>query len=132
MFYLNVTLALYTFLTFPIIYLWLRFFMKRLKKIAERVSEKASLITAQLNEMINGIQILQIFNFKKKTEDDFNDLSLSFNRDKSKENLLHLSIGWNLIRLVGALVTAIIILYFGSLQMTVQDLLSLQVYICLQ
>jgi ATP-binding cassette, subfamily B, multidrug efflux pump len=118
MFYLNVTLALYTFLTFPIIYLWLRFFMKRLKKIAERVSEKASLITAQLNEMINGIQILQIFNFKKKTEDDFNDLSLSFNRDKSKENLLHLSIGWNLIRLVGALVTAIIILYFGSLQMT--------------
>ena len=119
MFYLNVTLALYTFITFPFIYIWLRFFMKRLKRIAERVSEKASLITAQLNEMINGIQILQIFNFKKKTEDDFNGLSLSFNSDKTKENLLHLSIGWNLIRLVGALVTAIIILYFGSLQMTV-------------
>jgi ATP-binding cassette subfamily B protein len=119
MFYLNVTLALYTFIAFPFIYVWLRFFMKRLKRIAERVSEKASLITAQLNEMINGIQILQIFNFKKKTEDDFNELSLSFNSDKTKENLLHLSIGWNLIRLVGALVTAIIILYFGSLQMTV-------------
>ena len=119
MFYLNVTLALYTFIAFPFIYIWLRFFMKRLKRIAERVSEKASLITAQLNEMINGIQILQIFNFKKKTEDDFNELSLSFNSDKTKENLLHLSIGWNLIRLVGALVTAIIILYFGSLQMTV-------------
>ena len=119
MFYLNVTLALYTFIAFPFIYVWLRFFMKRLKRIAERVSEKASLITAQLNEMINGIQILQIFNFKKKTEDDFNGLSLSFNADKTKENLLHLSIGWNLIRLVGALVTAIIILYFGSLQMTV-------------
>ena len=119
MFYLNVTLALYTFIAFPFIYIWLRFFMKRLKRIAERVSEKASLITAQLNEMINGIQILQIFNFKKKTEDDFNELSLSFNADKTKENLLHLSIGWNLIRLVGALVTAIIILYFGSLQMTV-------------
>lgn len=119
MFYLNVTLALYTFIAFPFIYVWLRFFMKRLKRIAERVSEKASLITAQLNEMINGIQILQIFNFKKKTEDDFNELSLSFNADKTKENLLHLSIGWNLIRLVGALVTAIIILYFGSLQMTV-------------
>ena len=119
MFYLNVTLALYTFIAFPFIYIWLRFFMKRLKRIAERVSEKASLITAQLNEMINGIQILQIFNFKKKTEDDFNGLSLSFNADKTKENLLHLSIGWNLIRLVGALVTAIIILYFGSLQMTV-------------
>ena len=118
MFYLNVTLALYTFIAFPFIYVWLRFFMKRLKRIAERVSEKASLITAQLNEMINGIQILQIFNFKKKTEDDFNGLSLSFNADKTKENLLHLSIGWNLIRLVGALVTAIIILYFGSLQMT--------------
>jgi ATP-binding cassette, subfamily B, multidrug efflux pump len=119
MFYLNVTLALYTFIAFPFIYVWLRFFMKRLKTIAERVSEKASLIAAQLNEIINGIQILQIFNFKKKTEDDFNDLSLSFNADKTKENLLHLSIGWNLIRLIGALVTAVIILYFGSLQMTV-------------
>jgi ATP-binding cassette subfamily B protein len=119
MFYLNASLALYTFIAFPFIYLWLRYFMKALNAIATRVSEKASLITAQLNEMINGIQILQIFNFKKKTEEEFDSLALSYNQDKQKEQILHLTIGWNMIRLLGALVTAIIIVFFGYRNLTV-------------
>ena len=40
-------------------------------------------------------------------------------KKKLKENFLHLSIGWNMIRLIGALVTAIIILYFGNGYLTV-------------
>ena len=74
----------------------------------------ASLITAQLNEIINGINILQIFNFRKQTEDKFNQLSSDFMKEKVSENLLHLSIGWNMIRLIGALVTAVIVFYFGN------------------
>jgi len=113
MFILDARLALMTFVAFPVIWLWLRFFIRKLKAIAERVNEKASLITARLNEIINGIQILQIFNFRKQTEAEFRELSESYVDDRIKENVLHLSIGWNLIRLLGASVTAFIIFYFG-------------------
>lgn len=119
MFYLDAKLALLTFIIFPVVYVWLRFFTKRLTKIAVKVNEQSSMLTAQLNEIINGINILQIFNFRKQTENRFNSLSNEFMQEKLKENFLHLSIGWNMIRLIGALVTAIIILYFGNGYLTV-------------
>ncbi|HAX02611.1 MAG: ABC transporter permease [Tenericutes bacterium GWC2_34_14] len=119
MFYLDARLALMTFLIFPVVYVWLKFFTKRLNKIAVKVNEQSSMITAQLNEIINGINILQIFNFRKQTEDRFNNLSNEFMQEKVKENILHLSIGWNMIRLIGALVTAIIVLYFGNGYLTI-------------
>jgi ATP-binding cassette subfamily B protein len=119
MFYLDYKLALLTFIAFPIIYFWLRFFVRRLNKIAVKVNEDNSLITAQLNEIINGISILQIFNFQKQTEETFQELSNEYRKEKLKETKLHLSIGWNLIRLVGALVTAVIVLYFGYGYLTI-------------
>lgn len=119
MFYLDAQLALWTFVVFPIVYIWLRFFMTQLNTIAVKVNEQSSMITAQLNEIINGINILQIFNYQQQTEDRFNKLSRDFMREKLKEQRLHLSIGWNMIRLVGALVTAVIVLYFGNGYLTV-------------
>ena len=113
MFYLNATLALFTFLFFPLVYVWMRFFVKRLNVTAEKVSENNSMITAQINEIINGISILQIFNFRSTTEDKFDQLSRGMQKEVLKEQHLHLSIGWNMIRLVGALVTALIVIYFG-------------------
>lgn len=114
MFYLDPKLALITFVAFPIIYIWLRYFVKKLNIIAVKVNEQNSMITAQLNEIINGISILQIFNFKQQTEQNFNQLSKEFVQEKLKETRLHLTIGWNMIRLIGALVTAAIVFYFGN------------------
>lgn len=119
MFYLDAKLALLTFIIFPVVYIWLKFFTKKLNKIAVKVNEQASMLTAQLNEIINGINILQIFNFRRQTEDRFNQLSNEFMGEKIKENILHLSIGWNMIRLIGALVTAVIVLYFGNGYLTI-------------
>lgn len=119
MFYLDATLALLTFIIFPVVYIWLKFFTKKLNKIAVKVNEQSSMLTAQLNEIINGINILQIFNFRKQTEEKFNTLSNEFMQERLKENILHLSIGWNMIRLIGALVTSVIVLYFGHGYLTV-------------
>ena len=119
MFYLNPTLALMTFLVFPFVYVWLRFFVKRLNKLAVKVNENSSMITAQLNEIINGISILQIFNFRKTIEDKFDRLSFDTQKEILKEQHLHLGIGWNMIRLVGALVTALIVIYFGYGYLTI-------------
>jgi ATP-binding cassette, subfamily B, multidrug efflux pump len=119
MFYLNAGLAWLTLLFFPLVYVWMRFFVKKLNKIAIKVSENSSMITAQLNEIINGISILQIFNFRKSIEKKFHDLSLTTQQEVLKEQHLHLSIGWNMIRLVGALVTALIIVFFGNGYLTI-------------
>lgn len=119
MFYLDPQLALWTFVVFPIVYIWLRFFMSQLTSIAIKVNEQSSLITAQLNEIINGINILQIFNYQEQTEERFNNLSRDFMKEKLKEQVLHLSIGWNMIRLAGALVTSVIVLYFGTSALTI-------------
>lgn len=113
MFYLDPKLALLTFVIFPFVYIWLRYFIKKLNKIAVKVNEQNSMITANLNEIINGISVLQIFNFEEQTSEKFNQLSEDFMQEKMKETILHLSIGWNMIRLIGQLVTAFIILYFG-------------------
>lgn len=119
MFYLDATLALFTFIVFPIVFIWLRIFIRRLNTIAVKVNEQNSMITAQLNEIINGINILQIFNYQDQTEEKFNELSNDFMQEKLKEQRLHLSIGWNMIRLLGALVTAFIVLYFGNGYLTI-------------
>ncbi len=119
MFYLDTSLALLTFIIFPVIYFWLKFFIKHLNAIAIKVSESASMITAKLNEIINGVNILQIFNYQQETENEFEVISNEFRREQLKEQKLHLSIGWNLIRLVGLLVTAFVIGYFGFQSITV-------------
>ena len=114
MFYLDKELALWTFILFPLVYFWIKLFIRNLNKIAEKVNEQGSLITAQLNEIINGIAILQIFNYEEETTKKFNTLTKSYMNEQLKENRLHLGLGWNLIRLLGALITAAIVLYFGN------------------
>ncbi|MDY0276907.1 MAG: ABC transporter ATP-binding protein [Acholeplasma sp.] len=119
MFYLDKNLALFSFIIFPLVYIWLKYFVKKLNTIAESVNEQGSLITAQLNEIINGVSILQIFNYEEETTSKFNLLSKKYMNEQLKESRLHLTIGWNMIRLIGSLVTAIIILYFGNGYLTV-------------
>lgn len=113
MFILNKKLALLTFIFYPIIYLWLRLFTKLLKKIATRVSELNSLIVAQLNEIINGINILQIFNYHKQTTRDFDKLNKEYRDEYIKEAKLHTTLGWNMISLLRGTITALVVFYFS-------------------
>ncbi len=113
MFILNKKLALLTFIFYPIIYLWLRLFTKLLKKIATKVSELNSLIVAQLNEIINGINILQIFNYHKQTTRDFDKLNQEYRDEYIKEAKLHTTLGWNMISLLRGTITALVVFYFS-------------------
>ncbi|HQC75043.1 MAG TPA: ABC transporter ATP-binding protein, partial [Bacilli bacterium] len=113
MFILDVKLALLTFIAYPFIYLWVRYFLKHLRRIAEKVNELRSLMTAKINEIINGINILQIFNFKKPTIKEFNQINKDFTNEQMQEVKLHLTAGWNLINIMRGLVTTFIVAYFG-------------------
>lgn len=119
MFILNPKLALLSFIIYPLAALWIFIYLKYLKKIAVKVNETRSLITAKINEIINGIQILQIFNFKKQTIDEFNVISKNYKDEQLKEVKLHVVGGWNLLNLVRGLVTTAIVLFFGLQKMNV-------------
>lgn len=119
MFILNPKLALLSFVIYPLAALWIFIYLKYLKKIAVKVNETRSLITAKINEIINGIQILQIFNFKKQTIDEFNVISKNYKDEQLKEVKLHVVGGWNLLNLVRGLVTTAIVLFFGLQKMNV-------------
>lgn len=113
MFYLDYRLALITFVLYPFVFIWIRYFLKHLRVLAEKVNELRSLLTAKINEIINGISILQIFNFKKHTVDEFNEINKSFQTEQMKEVKLSITTGWNMVGFFRGLVTTIIVAYFG-------------------
>ena len=113
MFYLDTKLALLTLIFYPFIFIWVKVFLKLLKKIAEKVNESNSLLTAKINEIINGINILQIFNFKKKTINEFNEINEEYRTEQLKATKLSLVGGWNMLNVLRGLITTFIIAYFG-------------------
>ena len=113
MFILDYKLAIFTFFIYPFIYLWIRFFLKKLKVVAETANESRSLLTAKINEVINGIQILQVFNFRKQTINEFNQINKEYMNSQLKDTKLNITLGWNMINVIKALITTLIVVYFG-------------------
>jgi len=123
MFILNPTLALITFIIYPLAYLWIRLFLKFLKKIAYEVNEKRRLLTGKINEIINGINILQIFNFKEQTVSEFNEISVVYKNEQLKEVKLHVIGGWNMMGMVRALITTLVVVFFGWRYFTIAEVI---------
>jgi len=71
MFYLSPTLAVGALFLVPIIIVWVKLFSTKINKIANDKTEKNSLMVGKINEIINGITVLKIFNSSKKTLNDF-------------------------------------------------------------
>ena len=113
MFYLDTKLALLTLLFYPFVFIWVKLFLKLLKKIAEKVNESSSLLTSKINEIINGINILQIFNFKDKTIKEFNEINEEYRTEQLKDAKVNLMGGWNMLNVLRGLITTFIIAYFG-------------------
>lgn len=113
MFYLDTKLALLTLLFYPLVFIWVKLFLKILKKIAEKVNESSSLLTSKINEIINGINILQIFNFKEKTIKEFNEINEEYRTEQLKDAKVSLCGGWNMLNVLRGLITTFIIAYFG-------------------
>ncbi len=121
MFVLDYKLALITFIAYPFIYFWIRIFLKRLKSIAVKVNESRSMLTAKINEVINGIQILQVFNFKKQTVSEFNQINEDYRKEQLKEVKLNTILGWNMINILRASITTLIVVYFGLQYTNIAD-----------
>ena len=117
MFKLDGTLAFISLMLIPIYVLWANFFTKKLNSYATKINEMSSLITAKLNENINGINIIKMFNYQKGALGSFSETNQEFMKESMKEVKLHLTLGWNMISMLKGLSTAAIIGYFGYRQL---------------
>lgn len=113
MFVLDAKLALLSFLAYPVIVLWIMLYLKRLKKISENFNETRSVLTAKTNEIINGIQILQAFNFKEGTLKDYNKYNDAYRKYELQDVKLSISVGWNMLHIIRGVITTVIVAYFG-------------------
>ncbi|WOO88607.1 ABC transporter ATP-binding protein [Mollicutes bacterium LVI A0078] len=93
----------------PIMIIWVRIFTKKINVIAEKVNETNSRIVGRMNEIINGISVLKIFNSEQMTIDGFRELNDKYVGEKIEEVDLHLSQGWNGINLFQGLVIAVVV-----------------------
>ncbi|MFV0555858.1 MAG: ABC transporter ATP-binding protein [Lactovum sp.] len=109
MYLLSPVAALFCLIMIPIMIIWIKIFTKKINVIAEKVNETNSRIVARMNEIINGINILKIFNSEKMTVDGFRELNNQYLDEKMEEVNLHVSQGWNGINLFQGLVIALVI-----------------------
>ncbi len=93
----------------PVMIIWVRVFTKKINVIAEKVNETNSRIVGRMNEIINGISVLKIFNSEQMTIDGFRELNDQYVGEKIEEIDLHLSQGWNGINLFQGLVIAFVV-----------------------
>lgn len=113
MFIFNPKVAMYCLLLIPIIALWTLYFSKKINKIATKTQETNSKMIGNINEIINGISILKIFNREKETIDDFANLNDQYVDEAMSEVKMHITSGWNGINLFQGIVGALILFYFG-------------------
>ncbi len=117
MYILSPTAATVCLIMVPIMIIWIRVFTHKINIIAEKVNETNSRIVGRMNEIINGISILKIFNSEDMTVKGFAALNDQYVGEKMEEVDLHLSQGWNGINLFQGLVIALVVglMSYGNL-----------------
>lgn len=75
MLFLNLKLALVSFITFPFIFFTVRFLGKRMRDAYKDVREKLAELNADVEENLSGIRLIQALNREAQNTGEFNKLS---------------------------------------------------------
>lgn len=113
MFALDPQLAVICLIIVPIMIVWIKFFSKKINIIATKTQETNSRMIGSVNEIINGINVLKIFNRDKETIDDFAKLNDQYVDEAMDEVKMHITYGWNGINLFQGIAGAIVLFFFG-------------------
>ncbi len=109
MFMLSPKAAALCLIIVPIMVFWVKAFTSKINVVAVKVNETNSRIVGRMNEIINGISVLKIFNSEQMTIDGFRELNDKYVGEKMEEVDLHLTTGWNGINLFQGIVIALVV-----------------------
>lgn len=110
-FYLNFKFGIILLMLIPIFIIWNNFYGKKINSMMKLFYESQSEINTQVNETMDGISIIQLFNQEKNIKDKF------FNTSKTMQDaglrLLHVdsTISWSLVDLLQRIFIFIIIFF---------------------
>jgi ATP-binding cassette subfamily B protein len=78
MFTLNPRLALISFISIPLMFLYSQFFGRRLLSGFEKINDATADINAKVENSISGIRVVQSFTGRKHEQDLFDSLNREF------------------------------------------------------
>ncbi|MFO0793329.1 MAG: ABC transporter ATP-binding protein [Candidatus Brocadiaceae bacterium] len=110
MFMLNWKLALITLSVFPIIVIITLWFGGRMKNSFREIRRKLASINAYLNENINGMKVIQLFNREKKNYEKFDTINDEYLKEQVKY-IRYFAVFQPAINMVSALAVGLILWY---------------------
>lgn len=124
LFILNWKMAFVALLLVPIVYLWMIFYRKYAADYNHVIRTKIADINAMINELINGMTIIQAFrreNQMKHEFDEMNDEHYEYNR---KLLVLDSATSFNLVEVLRLLMFAVFIYFFGMQSVSLPEAVS--------
>ncbi|SES96239.1 ATP-binding cassette, subfamily B [Salinibacillus kushneri] len=114
LFLLDVRLALICLILIPLIYIWMRLFKIYASKYNRIIRSTVSEINANINELIQGMPVIQAFRRTKTAKDEFETLNERNYRYQIKMNTLTALTSFNLVKILRGIAFMSIIWYFGG------------------
>lgn len=116
---LNVKMALITYLTLPVLFVTIWSLRFRMTRAHHKVRRRIADVTANLQETISGMKIIQAFSREDMNADRFDDTNLQ-NFQANMEAAKLQAIFAPMVEIIGALGIALVV-YYGGLRMSLGD-----------
>ncbi|MBF0779786.1 MULTISPECIES: ABC transporter ATP-binding protein [unclassified Granulicatella] len=112
-FILNIWVGLILLLLIPILYVWQKVFSKKTIKALNDYYEFESEINTQVNEVMQGSAVLQLFHQEKATFNRFENSSEKMLSSQKAFIKIHSILSWSLVELIKRFVLTGLIAYIG-------------------
>lgn len=110
-FYLNFWLGIALLLLIPIYILWQRIYYKRTNILMKSFYENQSEVNTEVNEVMNGIEILQLFGQEEKVKEKFHKTANEMLKSELKLTTLNSILSWSLVEFIYRLFVILILAF---------------------
>lgn len=127
LFILDFKLGLICLFVVPMIWLWIVLYRKFATRFNTIIRSRLSEINAIINESIQGMSIIRIFQRQKQTQAEFEHLNNDYMKHQNKMLNLNSFTSHNLVGVLRNFSFAVVLWYFGSQQLSGAGIISLGV-----
>jgi ATP-binding cassette subfamily B multidrug efflux pump len=120
--YLNLQLALVSFIVLPIMFFASKYFRNRLRTGFRLVRERVAILNATMQENLSGLSVIKLFAREKQAMKGFEEVNAK-ERDAFLDTIFYFALFMPVIELMGALSVGLILWYGGG--QVIRDALTL-------
>ena len=113
MFSMNWELSLVTIAVLPVLFYATFWFKEKVRVAFLNVRDQISNLNSFVQEHINGMDVVQLFNREKKQQEKFNKINAQ-HKDAHVETIFYFSIFWPLVEVFSSFAMALIVWYGGG------------------